>query len=268
MSNNWGYLGHSFPFNPSFQDSEIGILLPDSEAYRIFWPLLRPTLASFHGVHGRKVEHPRSEWPPAKRVEDFEGARVQLVLFEVRRNLGGYPLQTRMEAEDYSRMERTVKSVFGRMEGDFSGNFYSIPGGLTAKVRDNLEASDALFAADDDDELKAGGAYDRWPHGRGVFASHDRKVHVRVNDSDHFRLRCRQPGGKFRATYEHLRRSMDHWHEKLSEVLKEEREEGVAEGDAEVAIASDEKLGFITLSPAHLGTGLQVIDHLWLNLLL
>ncbi len=116
----------------------MGVVMPDAESYRVFWPLLRPLVAAFHRAHGRKVEQPRSEWPPPKRVDDFEGARVQHVLFEVRRNLSGYPLQPLMDGEDHQRMERTLRSVFGRMEGEYSGNYYPVQGALTAKVKRRL----------------------------------------------------------------------------------------------------------------------------------
>ncbi len=244
--------------------------MPDAESYRVFWPLLRPIVASYHSAHGRKLSHPRSDWPQPKRVDDFDGARVRCVLFEVRRNLAAFPMLTRMDAPHFNALERAARAAFGRMDGEHSGNYYAVPTGMTAKVRRDLEEADALFS-DDDGELRAGGAYERWPHGRGVFAAHDRRVHVRVCDSDHFRFRCRRPDGKFRSAYEHFRRSLDHWHEKLREVLAEQDltpSSTAASGDNdEVTPAWHEKLGFITLSPAHLGTALLVRHNIMISCL-
>ena len=49
------------------------------------------------------------------------------VSFEMHfRSLTGFPLQPKMSEDDYDSMEKEMKKYFDAMEGDYSGNYYSI----------------------------------------------------------------------------------------------------------------------------------------------
>ena len=277
----------------TLDDAVVGVLLPDKDSYRVFWPLIKPIISTFHGTEGTEVKHPGIDWPskedlpadlnlialeaeeeeeekvPEEGASDNEfddddddddvqtegkskkkkekGPRtmkvdyVKFVQFEAFRSLSDYPLAPKMTFDHYRKMESEMKTSFANMKEDFSGVYHPI-GQLPHRVRDLLQESDGMFD-NLDRELKAGKVFEHWDNGRGVFLSHDRKLVIWLNQSDHLRIRVRRLDGKLADAYKDFADALDY--------LEQE-----AMGRTFVF---DTKLGFITLSPETVGTGLKIV---------
>ncbi len=236
---------------------------PDADSYRVFWPLLKPVIGVYHRVQGVEVSHvSQSGWPDAEELEGIVKGedKVTRVHMEVRRNLAGLSMQPKMGPDDYASLEKMVRAACEmKMERDFTGNYYELRG-LSSKIRDDLDKLGEIFA-NDDRLLRSAGAYKHWPQGRAIFASHSRRQHIWINQSDHFRIRAVADQGKGDGS------KVDKFHSayvELTGVLKafERALKDDKKGDI---FARDDKLGFLTLSPAHLGTGLTVRVRLTLS---
>lgn len=158
----------------------------------------------------------------------------------VARSLSGYPFQPRMTQDQYNEMEASMKKAFEKMEGDYSGNYYSLKD-ISIKVKETLQGMDAMFD-NKDQELQSASLHNRWPHGRGIFASHLKFLNIWLNHSEHLVLKVRQIGGDFKKIYDYFLESLERLELAISPM----------------EFVHHSKLGFVTTSLDNLGTGLKV----------
>ncbi|TRY79291.1 hypothetical protein TCAL_09903 [Tigriopus californicus] len=219
-------------------DTTIGVLAPDRDSYKVFWPLFKPIIASIHHVHEPNLHQPKLAWADAKKFGDLGSKLVHQVEFVAVRSLSEYPFGPILRAEEYREMEKDLKRAFDRMDGEFEGKYHPIKN-MTEETERHLKDIDAFF--DNGSQLKkAGRLYEEWPIGRGIFIA--KNLIIQINESEHLKIIVRELNDRFRDAYELFLDVLEFFED---ECLRSK-------------FAYDSKLGFVTLSPEWLGTGLRV----------
>lgn len=217
-----------------------GVLAPDPAAYWVFQPLLFPVIELVQ-QQSVSIPQPAPDWGDlgslTSRLEDRED-RVEVVEIQLARSLAGSPFSPRMTVEHLRKVEKQVKDALPKLGEETCGIYLSLESpSWSPQMVSNLQADRVLFdheASPADQPLKT-----HWPIGRGVFHTTSRNIVLWVNHSDHLIVRSIERGGDVRSCVRRLR-SLS---QKLEENLKMSRHP---------------TLGYLSLKPKHLGTGMQV----------
>ena len=229
----------------SHPDSNIGVYAPDVESYVVFERLFNPIIKSYHKISGR-IYQPPSDWRDhAKRIGSFDDKNKRVISTRIRiaRSLQGFPLNSRMTADDYVRLERKVRPVLESLTGDLAGEYRSLSE-MTESEHEKL-VSEHLMFAQCDSYLVDAGACQHWPTGRGLFLNQDRTFVVWVGEEDHLRIISIEQGGNLGSVFSRLAGAV----EILSEALH---------------FVHDDSLGHVTFCPSNLGTTLRASVHVTL----
>lgn len=149
------------------QDTDIGILATDEEAYKAFGDLFGPIIKDVHPKfdfrYSYKFEELHKDSLNDKLVE-IQGFIDKVTDFKitVKRNFKGTPFAPLMTKEAKLQVERKVVEVLGELYGK-----YVQVSRLEDKEKDWLKTVGISVERDADHD--AAGINDDWPIGRGVF---------------------------------------------------------------------------------------------------
>ena len=167
-----------------------------------------------------------SRWyeKPAEDSDVVVSAAVSLS-----RNLDGIPFPARMSLSDRRRVWERIRAAAQRENSFFSGRLRAVGLESLSELQAASLAERGLISA----ELVS----DR--EGRGLLVSEDESLSASVNGEDHLSIRAQAAGSDLEGAY------------------------GAADGldtffDRTFPWAFDEKLGYLTQNPFHLGTGMIV----------
>ena len=110
----------------------------------------------------------------------------------VGRNIEGYGLSPGITKEQRLELETTMKDIFGKFDGDFAGEYFSLDG-MEEDVRQKLVDDHFLFMSGDPN-LAAAGMERDWPEGRGIFHNESKTFLVWVNEEDQLRIISMEKG--------------------------------------------------------------------------
>ena len=223
-------------------DSSIGAYAGDAESYVLFGPVLGGIVHEYHG-HGQDAVHVSNMnlgLLSDLGDPDPEGASVVSTRIRVGRNLAGFPFQPAISHDERLEVERRVVEALNMLEGDLSGEYYSLVG-MEEEVRAQLVADHFLFKQGDR-FLESAGVNRDWPEGRGIFHSADKQFLVWVNEEDQLRIISMQMGGDVIEVFERLVRAIT----SLEKLL---------------AFAYSNNLGYLTSCPTNLGTAMRASVH-------
>jgi creatine kinase len=231
-----------------------GIVAGDEECYEVFRELFDGVIKLMHSSYNAHAAHPTD-----LNLLGLTGANVDpkgkyVISSKVQstRNLRGFRMPPAMDDSERSEVERVVAESFMELEGeDLEGKYYplrgsssypSVPGGMSEKDEAELARNEFLFTRPElPVEISAG--LDRsWPQARGVYAASSRKFMVACNEEDHLRLVSTQRGPDLKEAFVRFNRAIS----SLSRSL-------TTRGHA---FAWSERLGFTSVCPSKLGTGL------------
>ncbi|CAE7489879.1 Ckmt1, partial [Symbiodinium microadriaticum] len=129
------------------------------------------------------------------------------------------------------------------MKSEFAGQYYDL-GAIPAEEQRRLESLDLMMTAPaEGSALDNAGIGNDWPRGRGVFNNGSREFCIHVNGQDHLRVICQNQGGDIGSVFEDWISANNGLEHSLS-----------AHGGA---LLKSDRLGYITTSPADVGTGLR-----------
>ena len=110
----------------------------------------------------------------------------------VGRNIEGYGLSPGITKEQRLEVETTMKDIFGKFDGDFAGEYFSLDG-MEEDARQMLVDDHFLFMSGDPN-LAAAGMERDWPEGRGIFHNESKTFLVWVNEEDQLRIISMEKG--------------------------------------------------------------------------
>jgi len=156
-----------------------------------------------------------------------------------------------MKLEDYQKLAVKMKEVFAAPE--FDGELLMLEE-MTDEVREALIKEHLLFENAGakiseyqwgDNYLKAAGAVEHWPTGRGIYISKDRRMIVWVGEEDHLRIISmeKENPGDIGACYGMLMKL-------VSDMEKHE-----------LPFLRDSQIGFVGLDPTNIGTIMRASVH-------
>ena len=110
----------------------------------------------------------------------------------VGRNIEGFGLSPGITKDQRTEVESMMKNIFGRLEGDYEGEYFSLDG-MEEEVRQKLVDDHFLFMSGDPN-LAAAGIERDWPEGRGIFHNGSKTFLVWVNEEDQLRIISMETG--------------------------------------------------------------------------
>lgn len=232
----------------SYSGDTLELFAGDYACYSLFAPLFDPVIAACHPRYNKthkqpsdfNADHLREALGPSVLTEK-NGDNVRMARLVASRNLCGYNYTPKMSVAQLREVERKVVAALNCLTGDQRGTYTTIK---------DLKTNSALQEEMDIAELpqsyrldESAGDLSCWPEGRGVFLNQDRSLCIFVNVEDHVTI------------------------------VATARQNGSQDGIAAIGCRAfalscraltnlgldfefDERLGYITPSPAKLGTAL------------
>lgn len=221
-------------------DANIGVYAFDSDCYTVFKPLLHSIICSINQVTPKIIHSKISNWTDIDHVEvsiDPEGKYIDKICMTLSRNIQTYPFVPAMSVKQLESLEREIKANLKSMSC-LTGVCYSLST-MPKDVQQILKRDDIMF--DDTDKFYASaGIYHHWPIGRGLFVSHLKDLFVWINESEHFKLGVVQKDGNLKSVFQRLMLNVENFWNYFKWVQDEDN------------------LGYITMSPALIGSGLKI----------
>ncbi|KAL3284391.1 hypothetical protein HHI36_018554 [Cryptolaemus montrouzieri] len=227
-----------------YHDVEIGIYACDPDSYFVFSPIFFPILEEIHQF-GETNVHPKSAWLPINSVANLDSRRkfIKLTRIRITRNLKGYLFCSQMSQKQFEMVQEYLEMILALMTGDFDGTYEKIID-MTEERKRELKLKHFIF--DNNDKILAtAGVFRHWPYGRGVFINSSENFSVWVNPHDHVKVISVEHGGNLRRVYE---RAMN----------------GLRKLSRDLNFIMSKRMGYVTVCPADMGTGLKVSMHLHL----
>lgn len=224
---------------------KLGVAVGDDESYATFGKLLDPIVEAYHAPYKLSEGHKRDLDPShlgeAAENPDPEGKFIRSTRIRVARNLKGYPLPPKVNAEQRLEIERKIVEALNTLEGDLAGTYYSLSS-MDDETRQRLEEDHFLFRKEHGYFAYAG-VYRDWPEGRGIFHNPDKTFLVWVNEEDEMRIISMQNGGNIGDVFARLCRGVNALESKLDYLFSDTH-------------------GFIASCPSNLGTGMRASVHI------
>ncbi|CAL4149292.1 unnamed protein product, partial [Meganyctiphanes norvegica] len=218
-----------------------GIYAGDWDSYKDFAEVFDPIIQEYHGIKS-DAKH-TSDMDVAKIMGNInEGTPVHSVRMRVGRSIDGFGLSPGITKDQRVGVENLMKSVFTKLPGDLSGNYYPLTG-MDEKVRQLFD--DHFLYISEDQNMKVAGMGRDWPEGRGIYHNGEKTFFVLVNEEDQLRIISIQKGGDVRVVFERLVRGI----KAVGDSVK-------AESGKEFSL--DSQYGYIHSCPTSLGTGMRI----------
>ena len=223
-------------------DSGIGVYAGDKESYTTFAPLMDLIIEDYHGFT-KDNKHISNLNPDDLNAPnpDPEGKFIVSTRIRVGRNIDNMPLGPAISKEQRDKVESSVVDGLNTLEGELSGNYYSLLG-MSQERQEELIKDHFLFK-EGDRFLDAVGLNRNWPEGRGIYHNDDKTFLVWVNEEDQLRIISMQQGGDIKEVFTRLVNA-------------------VRSIETKVPFLYSEHLGYITSCPTNLGTAMRASVHI------
>lgn len=211
----------------------------DEEAYRSFNDLFGPIIKDLHPKFDFRYSYKFEEIQINSLKEKLDeinrqGLKCSQFKINLRRNFRGMPFSPLMTKEAKLQIERKVVEVLGELYGKYS----QLHNMTEAEIDDiTLRKQISLVREPLHD---AAGINDDYPVGRGVFVEEEFEFFVLVNFEDHIQIT---------VAPELTENSIDR---ALAKLIK------LNQTFEKIGFATDSYLGFLSVSPENLGTGLSM----------
>ncbi|CAJ1394395.1 unnamed protein product [Effrenium voratum] len=234
----------------------------DEDCFEDFAEVFDVVIARMHGLlpPGEvnctvRPQHPAAQpVKPAGAKLDVSARILHSVQLRAARNIRGFRFCPAMDRNERAEVEMLVAKALRGLAPAVSGVYLPLrqsvsyaprAGGMDEFEELRLKAAGLHFELPESQPVLASGTCGEWPHGRGVFASSDRKLAVWINHQEHLTLMM--VGDDMYQAYRDLQRAL----QGLGEILRR-RKPGQTQ-----AFASSERLGFLTSNLYGLGCSLQ-----------
>lgn len=170
------------------------------------------------------------------------------------RNIQGIRFLPAATKEDRRLVEELVTRSTWYLENSTRGDYFPLiesnsyapkPGGMTPEQEEQLQAAGVLFCHPDSTAVLCTGTARDWPDARGVFVNTSKTFSIWVNEEEHLRATNLRPDGDVQAAFQELDGALAC----IAKQLRQTRGSGFARSP---------RLGYLTSSPALLGTAMRV----------
>lgn len=219
-------------------ETDIGIMATDEEAYKTFSDLFGPICKDLHPRFDFRYSYKFDEVKLARFTDKLDeidevAERMENLQISMRRNFRGMPFSPLMTREAKLQIERRVVEVLGELCGQY--HQVSRIEESTKNWLNEIGVSVERTALHD-----AAGINDDFPVGRGVFIEDTHEFIVLVNFEDHIQI-VMLPGTGVKHNVKNA----------FTRLIK------LTHTFERMGFATDAYLGFLTVSPAHLGTAME-----------
>jgi creatine kinase len=234
----------------------IGAVAGDEDSYDVFKALFDPAISNWHQGVAPDAVHP-TVLDPLRVIDtnmDPEGKFVVSCSITSGRNIRGLRLTPAITMDERREVERVVTRGLLELTGDLQGEYYPLSGsssyalkpeGMDFEDEEALSEGGFLFREPDAKYALSSGIGRHWPDARGVYLSDQKDFMVWLNEEDHIQLTKKQNGANMQDVFTSFCKAES----ALLDCLKLEGYEYM----------QNDHLGFLTASPANLGTGLKVV---------
>jgi creatine kinase/arginine kinase len=221
-------------------DSDIGIYAGDPESYSLFQEIFDPVIRAFHRTSG-PICHMSDRTPLDLDDPDPEGRYILSTRIRTARNLSGHSFTPHMTPDARQGVEQRIKLVVAALPDPFKGDYHAM-GDLSPEQIAARAAAGTAFLPGDRFQAKAGITCG-FPASRGVYASHDRRFFVWVNEEDHLRIICLEDNGSLTRVFNRLILAIELLGRSLSFVW-------------------DPRRGYLNACPTNIGTAMRAGVHI------
>lgn len=219
----------------------IGIYATDEEAYKVFEDLFTPIIKDIHpGYEVKSNFKHEMELVSIKNLQNLLKIKTKLPFIKVsaRRNFKDYPFTPMMSTQTKFHLEKKVIEAIGKDNGEYKhlSKLDDETKTWLEKVGININVQKAHDSA---------GINDDWPNGRGIFIDDNKSFAILVNFEDHIQVFTISEEGDLSSNLKNLTKILSNF-EKLG-------------------FANSPSLGFLTASPKHLGTAMEITARLRLK---
>jgi creatine kinase len=242
-----------------------GVVAGDAESYDTFSELFDPVIAKYHkSLPPATFEHP-SDLNSTNIVDksiDPSGKYVVSTSVRIGRNLANLCLLPSCTDNERREVERVSTKALLQMDGGSQGDYLPLAGstsyipkvgGMQADEEASLRRYDLAFAAPKDALQLSSGFGKNWPDARGVFLCSGKECGVWINEKEHLVFFASQRNGDIKEAF------------KVAYSIEGAFKTAIENDGYE--FASSSRLGYISATPAGLGTGMQTKALLKLPLL-
>lgn len=237
--------GVSLPWGAQPPRGIAGVYAGDAESYMTFAELLNPLIEQHHlPTYRKKLQRHKTNLNPKELLQqqlDPDGNYILYTRLRLARSLSGFafaPCITRAA-------RRQIEDIFRGCINDWKTGKYVSVMEMSNSLHNELIQRQILFPDPDDFSIAAGLARD-WPDARGIYCNDWRDtpaIMIWCNAEDHFWIVSTAKGGDVQGVFTRLTEAV--W--ALETSL----------GDQGYKFVEDSRLGFLTTSPANIGTGLR-----------
>lgn len=232
----------------------IGCVAGDVESYELFHELFDQAIDRWHDGWKPDSIHPTDL--DVSKLSDMQidpsGKYALSTRVRAGRSIQGLRLPPACDRGERCECERLAAKSLLSLPGDLKGDYYPLkdswtyapkPGGMSFAEEQELSKDSFLFQEPDSIMMLCTGMGRNWPEARGVFASHDKKLVVWVNEEEHLRLVSMDAGCNLQQVFKRFVEAVN-----LVEHTLEKDGYGYMH---------NAHLGFISACPSSLGTGLR-----------
>ncbi len=240
------FLSQAIACAVDFDDQHCGIYAGDADSYEDFKEVFEPLILEYHGL-ASDFKH-TSDMDVGKITGNIDPeAPVKSTRIRVGRSIDGFGLSPGITKQQRLDVENLMKSAFGKLEGDLSGNYFPLLG-MEEATRQKLVDDHFLFMSGDKNLIAAGMERD-WPEGRGIYHNDEKSFLVWVNEEDQLRIISMQKGGDVKGVFDRLARGI----KAVGDSVK---------GESGKEFLLHEKYGYLHSCPTNLGTGMRASVHI------
>lgn len=221
--------------------STIGLIAADSECFDDFALLFDPIIRDCHSGLSIDFAQPPLDWgnPSALNCSDAMQLYIEKCGIFCSRSLKMQPFFPIMKEKNYVNVMEIIRPVIDNLFSQiFPGSFHALEA-IDEDTKARLKGEGFMFD-EGDETAQATGSSNHWPTGRAVYISQDKSFVVYINHKNHIRFGCVRNDGDFAKLYEQMvicGKSFDEY----------------------LPCARHPKYGWLTASPALLGTSLEII---------
>ena len=242
------FLSHAIRTAVDIPNSKIGIYLSSKSSYDAFYDLLGPIIKDIHGYDFNEAPHVTNlDLWKVTGANAIEGGYIKSCSITTSRNIDGIFMSPIISRKMRRAVEHIVRCAIDYMDAGSTkkGRFYTrdeIDMVLNTLEKLDVNVDPPLYTS----EFSMAGCARDWHDARGIFLNGEKNMAITVNEEDHIKMTVKEDSNSvnMRSVVKTFALSLKALEDSLFL--------------CGYSFLKDDRLGFLTCSPANLGTALYV----------